>query len=244
MKKIKLNENFLTTPIAHRGLHSDTVSENSISAYKLAIEKGYPIEIDTHLLKDGRIAVVHDSDLTRVTGKTAIVENLTSEELKNYELKLSHEKIPLLEEILELVDGKVPLLIELKFNDGLNKQHALTVLKILEGYKYKNKVALQTFHPFGVRFLKKHTDDYSVGLLATYDYKKGKFTTNLLKSLKLYYFIHADFMSYDILYLPNKYVSKKRKHGEQLLVWTIRNNELKEKASKIADNIIFEKIEL
>ena len=228
MKKFKLNDYFLTKPIAHRGLHGDEVSENSLLAYKLAIEKGFPIEIDTHLLKDGRIAVVHDSDLTRVTGKTGIVEELTSEELKEYELKLSHERLPLLEEVLDLVNGQVPLLIELKFNFGLDKKHALTVLKILENYPYKNKVALQTFHPFAVRFLKKHTDDYSVGLLATYDNNKGKLTSYLLKSLKFYRYIHADFISYNILNMPNKYVDKKRKHGEQLLAWTIRSDELKE----------------
>lgn len=80
--KKKLNENFINLRIAHRGLHSETVSENSMEAFRLAIERGYAIEIDVHLTRDDDLAVVHDSFLSRVTGKSGVVERLSTEELK------------------------------------------------------------------------------------------------------------------------------------------------------------------
>lgn len=230
--------------IAHRGLHSDTVSENSLQAFGLAIEKGFAIEIDVHLLRDGELAVVHDSDLTRVTGQTVVVETLSSAELQNYPLKLNGEKIPTLRETLALIDGRVPLLIELKFEKGFDKNQADTLLAHLAEYRYKDKIALQSFHPAAVRYLKKKTKEYSVGFLTSYRLGKGKLVTYLLKSLALFGWMKADFVSYDIRYLPNKYVSKKQKQGYPVLVWTINTPEKLEKALKVSDGIIFEKMEV
>ena len=243
IKRFKLNVNFIKHKIAHRGLHSESVSENSMGAFRLAIEKNYAIEIDIHLLKDGELAIVHDSNLKRVTGKEAIVEDLTSAELENYPLSIDGQTIPLLKDLLQLIDGKVPLLIELKFTDSFDRGQADALLKQLEGYPYKDMIALQSFNPYAVKYLKEHTDEYSVGFLCSYKLNRGKFTTYILKSLKLLKRMHADFISYDINYLPNKYVTKKRKKGFQLLTWTINSREKLEKAAKEADNIIFEKID-
>ena len=239
-----LNEYFVGAKIAHRGLHSDTVSENSLQAFQLAIEKGFPIEIDVHLLRDGEVAVVHDGNLKRVTGHDVVVETLSSEELKNYPLKLNGEKIPTFKETLDLVDGKVPLLIELKFDNGFDKKQADAVLAQLAEYPYKDKIALQSFHPAAVRYLKKKTNEYSVGFLSSYKRNKPKIVTYILKSLVLYGWMKADFVSYDINYLPNKYVTKKQKRGYQVLAWTINTPEKLEKALKVSDGVIFEKIEV
>jgi glycerophosphoryl diester phosphodiesterase len=239
-----LNEHFMGAKIAHRGLHSDTVSENSLQAFRLAIEKGFAIEIDVHLLRDGEVAVVHDSDLARVTGQSVIVETLSSEELQNYPLKLNGEKIPTLRETLALIDGKVPLLIELKFGKKFDKNQADAVLAQLAEYPYKDMIALQSFHPSAVRYLKKKSNDYSVGFLSTFHRNLDKFTTYILKSLVLFDWMKADFVSYAITDVPNKYVTKKQKQGYPLLVWTINTPERLEQALKIADGIIFEKIEV
>ena len=102
--KMKLNENFIKYPIAHRGLHSEEVCENSLEAFRLAVEKGYAIEIDVHLTLDGNLAVIHDSFLSRVTGKSGIVEQLTTQKLKDYRLR-DGQRIPMLSDVLELVDG-------------------------------------------------------------------------------------------------------------------------------------------
>lgn len=240
--KIRLNENFIDRPIAHRGLHSDTVCENSMEAFRLAIEKGYPIEIDVHLTKDGDLAVIHDSLLSRVTGKSGIVESLTSEDLKNYKLK-DGQSIPMLRDVLALVDGRVPLLIELKFRRAFNERQGEVLLEQLESYPYKDKIAMQSFHPKIVRWLKTHTRTYAVGYLSSYNLLKNhKFINYVLRTLKLFGYMHADFISYDISYLPNKYVARKRKHGIQVLAWTVNTHEKVNKAVGFADNIIFESL--
>lgn len=243
-KYVELNENFLNVPIAHRGLHSDTVSENSMQAFRLAIEKGYAIEIDIHLMKDGELAVIHDSNLNRVTNCDVIIENLTSEDLVKYPLLLNGEKIPTFKEFLALVNGRVPILIEIKATETFKPELCEKLLIDLNTYPYADKVALQSFNPFVVKYLKKYNSEYSVGLLATNKYPFGKFKNYLLRSLFFYNYINADFVSYNIDFLPNRYVSKKVKRGHKLLAWTINSPEKLEKARNIADNIIFEKIEL
>lgn len=243
IKRFKLNENFINYKIAHRGLHSDKVSENSIEAFRLAIKNNYAIEIDIHLLKDGELAVVHDSNLKRVTGTDVIIEDLTSQDLANYPLLIDGQNIPFLKDVLKLINGKVPLLIELKFSDSFDNRQADALLNQLKTYEFKDMIALQSFHPFAVKYLKEHTDEYSVGYLCSYDLgERSKLQTYLLKSLKLFKFIHADFISYDINYLPNKYVTAKQRKGVQVLSWTINSYEKLKKAKLNADNIIFEKI--
>ena len=246
MKKsyFPLNEYFIDYKIAHRGLHSETVSENSLQAFGFAIEHGFAIEIDIHLLTDGELAVVHDDNLKRVTGYDVNVETLASTELENYPLLLSKEKIPTLRETLALIDGKVPLLIELKFNNGFDHKQADALLQQLSEYPYKDKIALQSFHPAAVKYLKSKTNEYSVGFLTSYKLSKGKLATYLLKSLALMPVMKADFISYDINYLPNKYVDKKKKKGYQVLCWTINTKEKLAHAQTVADNVIFEKIEV
>lgn len=240
--KVKLNENFITLPIAHRGLHSAEVSENSMEAFRLAIEKGYAIEIDVHLTLDGNLAVIHDSFLSRVTGKSGIVEQLTTNKLKDYRLK-DGQPIPMLSDVLELVNGRVPLLIELKFRRTFNERQADVLLMQLKDYPKKQFIALQSFHPKAVRYLKEHTDEYSVGYLSSYKLvRTHRFVNYVLLSLKLFKYMHADFISYDVNYLPNKYVASKKKRGVQVLAWTVNSEEKKRRALAAADNIIFEHI--
>lgn len=241
---IELNQNFITNPIAHRGLHSDTVSENSMQAFSLAIEKGYAIEIDLHLMKDGKLVVLHDANLKRVTGKDALIKDLTEDNLKDYPLLLNGETIPTFRDFLNLVDGKVPVLIEIKANDGLNTVLCDTLLTDLENYPRKDMIALQSFNPYVVKYLKEKTREYSVGLLATGNYSFSAIKNYILKNLLLYKKIKADFISYNVAYMPFKKVEKIKKRGHKALAWTINTPEKLEKARKYADNIIFEKIDL
>ncbi|HBD06163.1 MAG TPA: hypothetical protein DCY93_01985 [Firmicutes bacterium] len=245
VKKIALNDNFINLKVAHRGLHSDKVSENSLNAYSLAVEKGFAIEIDIHLLKDGELAVVHDSNLKRLTGFDVVVEDLNSTDLSKYPLLIDGQDIPLFKDVLKLVNGKSPLLIELKVPNKFDHRLVDIMLEQLNDYPYTDKVACQSFNPFAVKYTKEKTDKYSVGFLCSYKLEnQSKFRTYILKSLKLYKYMHADFISYDINYLPNKYVDKKRKKGVQVLTWTINTYEKLEKAKTCADNIIFEKIDV
>ena len=105
---------------AHRGLHDPGlgIPENSMAAFRRAVEHGFGAELDVHLMADGHLAVVHDSDLSRVCGRSAIIESLRAEDLKDYPLKGSNETIPLLPEVLALFENKAPLVIELKVEHG------------------------------------------------------------------------------------------------------------------------------
>lgn len=132
---------------AHRGLHNADkgVPENSMTAFQLAVEAGFGAELDVHLMADGNLAVVHDSDLTRVCGKQAIIEELVEEELLDYPLMGTEELIPLFQEVLELFEGKTPLIIELKVEGG--NANALTdaVMAMLEDWD--GVYCLESFHP-------------------------------------------------------------------------------------------------
>ena len=195
-------------------------------------------------MKDGRLAVVHDSNLKRLTGKDVIVENLFSNDLISYPLIIDWQIIPTLDEVLSLINCRVPLLIELKFNDKFNYKQADALLSLLKDYEYKDMIALQSFNYRAVKYLKK-TNEYSVGFLSSYRLKnKSRILNYLLKSLKLYNYMHADFIAYDIRFLPNKYVSSKRKNNEQLLTWTINTMQKLKIANFESDNIIFKKIEI
>ena len=98
---------------AHRGLHDSRLPENSLAAFRAAVENGYGMELDVHLTRDGNLAVIHDSLLNRTTGQPGRVEDLTTQDLKNYFLEGTQETIPELMDVLTLVQGKVPLIIEL-----------------------------------------------------------------------------------------------------------------------------------
>ncbi len=159
----KIRESFLyTTPIAHRGLHK-TVPENSLPAFALAIEAGYAIETDVRFTKDGRIVVFHDANLKRVVGVDKNVIDLTFDELQTYTLEGTEEKIPSFEEFLSFVDGRTPLLIELKDVPGRNDLPE----RVIETLKpYKGEYALQSFNPFYVNKFRKLAPDVLRGQLS------------------------------------------------------------------------------
>jgi len=140
---------------AHRGYHSKpTVPENSMAAFRAAVERGWGAELDVHLMKDGNLAVIHDSLLNRTTGRVGHVEDLTTEQLKNYPLEGTDQTIPEFMDVLTLYNGKAPLIIELKPENG--NQAALTeaACKMLE--TYKGVYCLESFDPRCLSYLKKH----------------------------------------------------------------------------------------
>lgn len=133
---------------AHRGLHdlAEGRPENSLSAFRAAVEHGFGAELDVHLMRDGALAVVHDSCLKRVTGCDVTVEDLTAPELKKYPLTGSdNESVPLFEDVLEVFSGKTPLIIELKTHNGNAKALTDAVMARLE--KYKGLYCVESFDP-------------------------------------------------------------------------------------------------
>lgn len=160
---------------AHRGLHGDGVPENSMEAFRRAREAGYGIELDVHLLSDGNLAVIHDSLLMRTTGAAGRVEDLTITELDKYFLEDTMQTIPAFSEVLRTVDGRVPLIVELKTVDNNYAVLCEAVCQLLDGYN--GLYCLESFDPRCIYWLKKNRPDLIRGQLSQ-DFLKKKTVTN------------------------------------------------------------------
>ncbi len=233
----------LKKPIAHRGLHTDTLPENSLGAFRNAIEHGFPIELDVHLTDDNVVVVFHDDTLGRMTGKDGYIGKISSDSLQSYKLlnaegKPTEYSIPTFEEVLSLIDGQVPLLIEIK-NEGAVGNLEKKTAAILSGYK--GLFAVQSFNPYSIKYFKDHMPDVPRGILSclfTKEIIKNSLKRHILKTMKLNKMAKPDFISYYADHLPNRYVSRAQL---PVLAWTIRSNEMAYKVKGNANNIIFEK---
>jgi len=228
-------------PIAHRGLHSDDaeVPENSMKAFSKAIAQGYGIEIDVQLSADGQVIVFHDYSLQRMTGLDTNTASLTWAELKELRLMGSNQRIPLLKELLELVDGQVPLLIEVK-NEGSVGPLEQALIDTLKDYN--GEFAIQAFNPFVLQYVKKHAPDFLrrqlSGSFAGEDlprWKKFLLRTQLLNGLS-----SPSFVSYETDALPKWLARRLKSKGLYLLTWTVRDMETYTRHMEIFDNVIFE----
>lgn len=155
---------FKTVRYAHRGLHGNGVPENSISAFIEAVENGFGAEFDVHLTADGQLVVIHDYTLKRTTGVKGIVEELTLKQIKEYFLENTDEKIPTLEEVLEIFEGKAPIIIELKATNTNYIKLSKAVADCLENYN--GEYCIESFDPRCVRWFKKHKPEIIRGQLA------------------------------------------------------------------------------
>lgn len=228
-------------PIAHRGFHTDEMPENSLGAFQNAIDNGYPIELDVHLTCDETVVVFHDDSLARVTNKDGYVKNLTKDTLKDYSLFGTKYTIPTFKEVLDLVAGQVPILIEVK-NTGKVGELESALLKILKDYT--GEYAIQSFNPYVLEWFKKNAPQIARGQLA--GYFKGEKLSFIkkfaLKRMLLNKKISCpDFISYDARNVPNRFVNKYK--NLPLLVWCVRSQDEYLKKVKYCDNIIFENFE-
>ena len=232
MPKLKRNKNILGMDgwlYAHRGLHNNAsdAPENSLKAFALAVEKGYGIELDVQLTKDLIPIVLHDYSLERACHTAIQVSALTYEELQGYRLFLSQERIPTLKEVLELVSGKVPLIIELKLPwkaDPLCSK----VSELLESYK--GFYVIESFNPFGLMWYKKHHPEVIRGQLST-DFLKEKIDGNiiqyfLLKHLLMNFLTKPDFIAFHHVYKTAlSFTICRRLYRTKPVAWTIQTEE-------------------
>ena len=149
---------------AHRGLHNGERPENSMSAFRAALDHGYGIELDIHLLKDGNLAVMHDSSLQRTAGVDVKLEDLTTQELDQYRLLGSGERIPLFSEVLELYQGKAPMIVELKCVNGNYAELCAAACRMMDGYQ--GLYCMESFDPRVVAWLRKNRPDICRGQLS------------------------------------------------------------------------------
>ncbi len=236
--------NFLKRPLAHRGLHDERCDENSLSAFKAAVEHGYGIELDVHLMKDGTLAVVHDNDLSRVAGLTRCISEMTKADLEQTSLLLSKEKIPTLDQVLEVVEGRVPLLIEMKVDGDFNPQLPQSILKLLEKYPMTNNIAIESFNPYAIRWLSKnHAKEYPYGQLISLGLENlGGFAAWMFRSLNIRFISKPSFIAFDINFMPYKKLRRLRRRGMTVISWTIDSEDKRKLAEKESSNYIFESI--
>ena len=229
---------------AHRGLFDNTcyVPENSLLAFQRAIDYGYGIELDVQLTKDKVPVVLHDYDLNRVSGENVQVSSLTFEELSAYRLFNSSEYIPSLKEALELIDGQVPLMIELKV--GLSyKETCQKVANVLK--TYKGQYCVISFSPLALQWFKQQMPQVIRGQLSTNFFKDhigGPSTIKfMLTHLLLNFLSRPDFISYNCKYESNPSLNIcKNLFVIPIAMWTVRNQEEYEELIKSYNIIVFD----
>ncbi|MDD5879513.1 MAG: glycerophosphodiester phosphodiesterase family protein [Clostridiales bacterium] len=233
----------IETPIAHRGLDNGSIPENSMAAFRNAIEKGYTIELDVQFTKDKELIVFHDDDLSRLTNDNRKVKDVNYQELKNLKLENTDEKIPTLKEVVEMVDNQVPLIIEIKDGEdiiGLSEK-TYNIMK-----NYKGRYAIQSFNPFILEWFKNNASEVIRGQLSgTFreDAESLKFYEKfVLKNLLLNFKSKPNFIAYELDGVNNLSVKLLKGRNYPIISWTIENEEDMKKAYESTDNIIFDNI--
>lgn len=232
--KTRINDSHwvLSKPICHRGLWDENIPENTLPAYLNAVKHGYPIEMDIQMSVDGKLFCFHDDNMKRLTGLDKDIRTLSTQEISA--LNVGGEKILTFREFLDAVDGKVPLLIEIKqqLNKGIEK-------KVLDELKnYKGEYVLQSFDPFVMLKIKKLAPEVIRGQLGSGNDKKG-LKWKIVRNLSLNFLVKPDFVHYRLDDLPLK---KKITNGLPLITWTVRNEEDLKKATTYAKNYVFENL--
>ena len=236
--RIKEGHWLLEKPVAHRGLHTKTEPENGMKAFSAAIENGYPIETDVQLTSDNALVCFHDDNLLRMTGVDSLVWDKTYAEVKELTLGGTDEKIPSFDEFLSFVDGRVPLVIELK-SQRTKGVIVDEVIKRLDNYK--GEFVVQSFDPFIMREFRLKRPDYIRGqLIDKGRHKQLSFIADKLLGMAFFNFtVKPDFMNMNVKYLP---ISKRMAKNRKVICWTVRTEEEKANAIAYADNYIFENI--
>lgn len=165
MTKKEIIKNLLDARYAHRGLHKKPeIPENSMHAFRLAVEEGFGIELDVHLTGDGKVAVIHDASLKRTAGVDLLIEEISLAKAQEFYLEASQERIPDFEDFLKMVDGRIPLIIELKTVGGNTDALCKRVMEALEGYE--GVYCIESFDPSVVKWLRHNAPQVVRGQLA------------------------------------------------------------------------------
>ncbi len=239
----KEREDFLRVYYAHRGLHDNKsdAPENSMAAFKKAVQAGYGIEMDVQLSKDRIPVVFHDFTLKRICGKEGKVSDYTWQELKEFNLCDSEETIPRFDEVLKMVKGKVPLIVELKV-EWLDISVCTVADKLLR--EYKGLYCIESFNPLALSWYRRYHNNVVRGQLSDGFIKSGEFKGILyvlLQNLMLNWVTKPDFVAYNHKYadVPARKICRSL-YKNMAAAWTIKNQEELEKARNQFDIFIFD----
>ncbi len=192
-------EKLLGRRYAHRGWHDKpAIPENSLAAFRRALDRGWGAELDVHLLRDGTLAVFHDSKLQRCTGEDGNIEDLDREALGALRLEGTEEPVPLFDEVLDMFEGKAPLIIELKSHEGNYK--ALTEAVIARLDRYRGDYCVESFDPRVLMVLRRERPAILRGQLSM-DFRPGGeplpgWQRFALRNLLMNFFTVPDFIAY------------------------------------------------
>jgi glycerophosphoryl diester phosphodiesterase len=236
------------TPIAHRGLHDRArgIIENTRSAFLAAIDRGYAIECDVQLSRDGEAVIFHDDTIDRLTGQKGHVRAMDANALGGIPLTGAHDRIEPLSALLTMTLGGVPLVVEIKSDYGGDPTLLKRVLMLIEGYA--GPLVLKSFDPKIIIALRQIAPHVSRGIVSMRDYGDDPETAHLSKEemrilTDMLHFPESepDFISWHVGDLPcaapffaNKLLDR------PLMTWTVRTAEQRERAARHADQMIFE----
>lgn len=220
-------------PFAHRGLHGAGVIENSRAAFRVAIQAGHGIELDVQASGDGEAIVFHDYELGRLTDARGKLAELSAARLAAVTLRGESEGLPTLSEVLGLIGGKAPLLIEVKSPGRRVAALSGAVARALDSYI--GPVAVMSFNPGVPRWFARHRPEVLRGLVVT---EEGRPKRGRLKRKLSLWWSRADFLAYDIRDLPSAFAAGT---GLPVGTWTVRTEAQRAIAARHADQIIYER---
>ncbi|MCQ2491870.1 MAG: glycerophosphodiester phosphodiesterase [Lachnospiraceae bacterium] len=230
--------------VAHRGIFNNKgdAPENSLLAYQRAVEYNVAFECDVHLTKDGKLAMLHDPNLKRMCGVDIPMNELTYEEICQYRLKDSDQVIPLLDDVLEMVHGQVPIVLEIKPHGNYKE----TIVKVAERMDaYEGFWVLESFHPSILRWFYKNRPEIIRGQLSTDMFRnhlgKNLFEKIIITTLVTNFLVKPDFISYNYKHRRNIFYRLMRKlYRCGNAGWTFRSKKAVRKYGKRFDTIIFD----
>ena len=230
---------------AHRGLFSPekSIPENSLAAFRAAIDNGYGFELDVHLTADKRLAVIHDSGLRRTAGVDKDISRLTYDEVSHCRLEGTEEGIPLFEDVLVLNGGRVPMIIEVKTDAGNADEIVRVLLKSLEGYS--GAYCVESFYPDVLMALKRCAPEVMRGQLSCdvrrEDMSFSRIKNFVLKNLLTNFLTKPDFVAYAHEDRGCFSVSLcRRLYRPREFYWTVRDKDTLAICESLGAGIIFD----
>ena len=230
---------------AHRGYYEkdQSIPENSLPGFALAMKNQFGVELDVHLTKDGKLAVLHDENLKRMCGVDITLSQINSTELQNYHLAGTEYTIPLFEDVLKLIHGEIPMIIEVKPYGGNIAALCERLCTELEGYT--GEYCMESFDPRAVNWFRKHRPTLVRGQLSMgmrrYDGETSRLVAFLMSNLLTNFLTKPDFIAYCVEDRKNlSFRLCKKLYGVQEFAWTVHTPHDAHEVQKTGGMLIFE----